>query len=413
MYSLSGQPQKLHFEVNENIELISIIQYLAGFYGEPLPSNYLCLVKKHFKKHDDHEAVQYLKKWFNEYHIGQDISFPDYGVYMTPFPEMKWKCTKDEGFVQEFEHAYSSDFSKLELFLVKARKFGLDSDFNSFYYSAKPMFKEMISESVKYHWMFLAETQSADKNASDIDRIITHFESFYKLQNVEWIVYLKPLSQVFAHSHSSMIYCAPNEYGFSISPERVPKFVSKLNKQQKNIKTPFTNKRYPPIFDLSAADLRYLIIHEGSHFITSEVYRSYKDSILNLGNLAEIMSSPIMQGEGYDDFLRSIDELLVRALSIRIGEIIIGPTFNSKKYLDGQVVKGYLMIHEVYSSILEQEKLGFSDYSELIQNLIVTLEDINDNNNLLLDLIRRYDKLKLVSKKNDVGWKEIYNKKKF
>mgnify|MGYP000296713527 CR=1 FL=1 len=72
--ALSQKRKKIEPEVNENVELMSILARMAGYpeYKMDMAGQYIKDMDEHFKSQTMHPAVQYMKELRNKYGISFD-----------------------------------------------------------------------------------------------------------------------------------------------------------------------------------------------------------------------------------------------------------------------------------------------------------------------------------------------------
>lgn len=73
-YALVAKAQKIEPEVNENVELMSILARMAGYpeYKMDMAGQYIKDMDEYFKSQTKHPAVQYMKELRNKYGISFD-----------------------------------------------------------------------------------------------------------------------------------------------------------------------------------------------------------------------------------------------------------------------------------------------------------------------------------------------------
>lgn len=74
VYALDTKAQTIEPEVNENVELMSILARMAGYpeYNMDMAGQYIKDMDEHFKSQTKHPAVQYMKELRNKYGISFD-----------------------------------------------------------------------------------------------------------------------------------------------------------------------------------------------------------------------------------------------------------------------------------------------------------------------------------------------------
>ncbi|WP_302024181.1 DUF4932 domain-containing protein [uncultured Prevotella sp.] len=74
VYALDTKAQTIEPEVNENVELMSILARMAGYpeYKMDMAGQYIKDMDEHFKSQTKHPAVQYMKELRNKYGISFD-----------------------------------------------------------------------------------------------------------------------------------------------------------------------------------------------------------------------------------------------------------------------------------------------------------------------------------------------------
>lgn len=74
VYALDTKAQTIEPEVNENVELMSILARMAGYpeYNMDMAGQYIKDMDEYFKSQTKHPAVQYMKELRNKYGISFD-----------------------------------------------------------------------------------------------------------------------------------------------------------------------------------------------------------------------------------------------------------------------------------------------------------------------------------------------------
>lgn len=264
----------LTITVHPGVELLSVIQYLAG-KQDPTPSPYRTAVRNYFGRYRTHPAVLFL---FNsDARFGYDL------------PELGW-CFNDPSKPTSFslpEKTYwYESFTKAELanYLTLCLDFAKQTDFAGFY---------------EHHRADYDRWGTALRHQVDSLQIIPKLESFYQRPVAgQWYICLDPLNGYGAHA--------------IITETVAPAFRDYIVYQQ-GYWNPKATATVVPTFQ---ADMYNLVWHEGSHVATNHLLTKHRTTIDSLSHLMK--QSDVLARQNITDWRHFVDESVVRAVSVAL-----------------------------------------------------------------------------------------------
>ncbi|RYF73466.1 MAG: DUF4932 domain-containing protein [Cytophagaceae bacterium] len=266
--------EKLTVTVHPGVELLAIIQYLAGSEG-PSPSPYLTDVRRHFTPFRNHPAVLFL---FNSNaRFGFDL------------PELGW-CFTDplnpRAFTLPDSTYWLKTFSRAELttYLKLCTDFARDSRFSAFY---------------KQHQPAYARWGGAYRHRVDSLGLVNKLETFFRQPTTSrWYICLDPLNGSGAHAIMTK----------TLAPAFSPYIVYQQG---------YWSPQSSPLTDLAfEADIYNLVWHEGSHIYVNPLLNRYRAQIDSLSYL--LPRSEALNRQNVTDWPHYVDESLVRAISLAL-----------------------------------------------------------------------------------------------
>ena len=308
---------KLTVTVHPGVELLSIIQYLAGHAG-PRPSPYLTDVRQHFAPFRNHPAVLFL---FNsDARFGYDL------------PELGWcfdNPLKPSGFIIPDSTYWLKSFSRPALtdYLTLCLDFARQSHFAAFYQQHQ----------ADYNRWSQAFTRQVDSL-----QVIQKLEAFYRHPTTSrWYICLDPLNAYGAHAIMTR----------TLAPAYSNYIVYQQGYWNRN-----TKPDIDPTFDV---DMYNLVWHEGSHIYINQLLNQYRTRIDSLSYL--MRESVVLHRQNIDDWQHFVDESVVRAISVAMYRKYLSPEL-AKQQLEREQKSGFVYTDQLAHFILD-DYLNTSQYS--------------------------------------------------
>jgi hypothetical protein len=263
--------------VHPGIELLTIVQLLAGKYPQPNKSSYAKETEAYFAAFAHHPAVQLARRLPKVY-----TDLPELGYCLENFPEVRLHYP-----VQTNWYTMNGK-DTIQTYLRLCRQFSQDSRFWAFYQQhqadyaawAKPVHARLTSEG-----------------------LVAKLDSFYRFRTkaAHWTICLDPLNSWGAHA-----IIANN-----LNPryaDQVVYTVGFFNHESTDVST--------PTFSLGAEASR-LVWHEGSHIYAHALQQQYRAEIRKLTYLFN-QSDAGMKRNNIADWAHCFDENLVRGVVIAL-----------------------------------------------------------------------------------------------
>jgi hypothetical protein len=292
-----GNNSKLHFLVDERMELLTTIQYLSDYpILSPADLDYKKEVAFYFKDFKNHPAVQLNRKIYRRY-FAYDTP-PNY-LYHFSFPDFKQIYAFSKEDLEDYEFDKHTD--TLLLLLEYFKDFYQKSQFHKFYLSHGQFYASLV--------------KPVSDKVSETD-VVSAMEKYYGQENQEYNIVLTPMlhdggyALRYSTTHGDALYAV-------IGPKHTSKGV--------------------PEFDMDNI-LQEYVIHEFSHSFCNPLIDKYwslfeKDTCL----LRSIIVS--QREQGYGQWKSCVIEHYVRANEIILAEIVSGkPKADqvTKEYEDDQ-----------------------------------------------------------------------------
>lgn len=265
---------KLTITVHPGVELLSIVQYLAG-RQDPALSPYRTDVQQHFGPYRSHPAVLFLFK--SNARFGYDL------------PELGW-CFNDPlrptSFTLPEKTYWYESFTKAELtnYLNLCLDFARQTNFAGFY---------------KRHQADYEQWGKTMRTNVDSLQIVAKLEAFFQRSVAgQWYICLDPLNGSGAHA---------------IMTETVaPVFRDYIVYQQGY----WNDNATPTTLPTFKADLYNLVWHEGSHVAINHLLTKHRVTIDSLSYLMK--QSDILARQKITDWRHFVNESVVRAISVAL-----------------------------------------------------------------------------------------------
>lgn len=233
--------------VHPGVELMAVVQLLAGKYPAPAPSAYEEDMKTWFKPYEKHPAVDYIRSFKKNLYT----DFIELGWCFDDFPRIRLTDPTTKNW---FRH-YGKDSVLQYLQLVK--QFYHDSRFWAFYSSHEPQYA-----------VWAADVQQKIRDSASFEKLY----GFYRMSRpVKLYIGIEPLNNWGAHAIPSLAEINPLYTGV------VAYETGYFND---------TATRYgQPKFTMGTETIYDLLWHEGSHIILSELLKKFSKEIESMAGL--------------------------------------------------------------------------------------------------------------------------------
>lgn len=328
--NLSFGQTNLKVELNENIELLTVIQYLGDRGVYPMNSIYLREVDTHFKSLTKHDAVKKIKEIFPK--NAGDASFPQIGAYCTTLPELKINYS-----LKKFK-----DSIQIPGYVNLCREFSKKSDFRNFFNNQNfkiDLWRQQVVDTINHY------------------SLTERLEEFMG-RRMEWNIYLSPLVGWGAYNFSIPNGNENNEIHFVLG------YNPRYNKDDKSAmnEQPFFAQK-----DI----LIDLIWHEGSHSYITPLIENDKEFISTYSKLVTSDMHEQLQKAGRFDWSWEyyLNEVIVRAIVAKL----LYTHFDEKSgmtELENQKNNGFHHIERVFNLLTKYEqtdKKGITYFFELLK----------------------------------------------
>ena len=302
--------EKLTVTVHPGVELLSIVQYLAGKQG-PQPSPYLNAVRQQFTPYRNHPAVLFL---FNsDARLGFDL--PELGwCYDTPMNPSTFTIPDSTYWLKSFSKQQLTDY------LTLCADFARKSKFSDFY---------------RQHQSDYDRWGQAYRQQVDSLQLVQALESFYRQPTTSrWYICLDPMNAYGAHA--------------IMTKTLAPTYSQYIVYQQG-----YWNRDASPTKDLTFdADIYDLVWHEGSHSYINNLLSQYRQQIDSLKHLMPKQEADVLARQNITDWPHFVDESIVRAISVAL----------TREHLGAEMAK---------KRLVSEEKSGFV-YTDSLATLLLT-----------------------------------------
>jgi hypothetical protein len=263
--------------VHPGIELLTIVQLLAGKYPAPNKSVYAQATEAYFTPFANHPAVQQARRLPKVF-----TDLPELGYCFDNFPHVRLQYPAQTNWYT------LNGKDTIQAYLRLCQQFAADSHFWTFYQQhqadyavwAQPVQARLVREG-----------------------LVAKLDSFYRFRTkaAHWTILLDPLNSWGAHAIEAS---ALN----SRATNRVVYTVGFLDRESTDASV--------PTFSLGAEASR-LVWHEGSHIYTHAVQQQYAADIMRLAYLLN-QADAGMKRNNITDWAHCFDENLVRGIVIAL-----------------------------------------------------------------------------------------------
>jgi hypothetical protein len=332
MATMGALPQNtssnLTIQVNEGVELLSVVQYLSGHLANNTPSPYRDDVRHYFGRYRTHPAVMTM---FNfNFHIYTDLV--ELGILYHDFPNIKMDPLTDD-----CPWFRQMDRKTLEEYMRQCMQFYKDAHFHEFYVAHQPWF-----------------AQWASGLRDSIGQPVRIFDSLINTKHDHhWLICMDPLNDWGAHT------IMPH----AINPRYSNYFIYQLGyfgDKDCNGKMAFN------------ADLYNFAWHEGTHAFTDSIMTKFSVSIDSLSDL--LPSNPRLARQNITTWSHYFNELIPRAVSVALHRRFRSPE-QYRKLLEGEEEQGFVHVRAVseliYNDFVNQRKID--SFEALLPEIIARL----------------------------------------
>ena len=306
--------------VSKKLELLEVIQYLADDpliikkYKDNTYENYIKGIDKYFTDYKGHKVIRLYKEM-----RGKGFS---YGR----IPELTLKIDENfnlsEGSPEISKYLDDSGISSEELdtFLEQVRDFYTKANFDEFYLSQKDFYNSLLAKT---------------KNLADKVNFIDKLNEYYGYKQESYNIFIYPLIN---GGFADRIQTASGRYDI-----------------YDFMKMPTTE-----------IDFMLLLIHEFGHAYTGPLtYTKYSENVGKFSSCYEKIRDK-MKKQNYMTWGNSLDELINRAVTIRILTEIYGDKVGNNK-LNQNIKEGFIYIDMICESLKKYEVMRdkypiFDDY---------------------------------------------------
>ena len=324
---------KLNINVDERIELLSVVQYLSN-YGERYPflvtveqNSYTEKVDEYFKNQKEHSVISKFEELSNE---GFNFHIP---------PEFMLHLDNNLDVYIPFNNELierSSGISEVEDFIRLIKSFNSEYDFKNFFTGNKNFYSELVSKF----------TEKID-NLDYIEILEDYFGETKKSYN------LLPVP-LFSHGN----------FGIRV----------KENDVEENI---FAILAGFHIEDTLTKELVInLLWHEFSHSFVNQLADTFEDEVLGIDGYFKSMDKYISK-TAYNDLKYFLGELIVRAITIRLVSRNISENL-ANEFIRKDKEFGFIHIEELtnHLKVYEENRIQYKDFKSFYKEILLFLETL-------------------------------------
>jgi len=303
---ISEKCGRINISVDPRLELLASVELNSDFYNiVDYETEYKNDMRSYFRKFKNHRAIKMFRQLSKD-GIYVDIP-PHFMIHLSEVPELKVKYKIDEEIISLF----TKDQETTALFLEELRNYAAQSNFKEFFINHYDFYQEKIND--------------AKKILSNHD-YVKDIEEYYGFEQNSYNIILSPLFE--------------GNYGL--------KFPAEDNKFDL-----FAVIGGSDFADNSEEVLRYLIWHEFSHSFINPITDKYADTIKESESNFELIKDD-MKKQGYDSWRIAINEHIIRAVTIRLTEIVYGKDA-AEILLDKEKANGFIYLDNLCSRLIYYE----------------------------------------------------------
>lgn len=310
--------------VHPGVELLTIVQLLAGKYPPPNKSSYAKATEAYFTPFANHPAVQLARRLPKVY-----TDLPELGYCLDNFPAVRLHYPAQTNWYT------LNGQDTIQAYLRLCQRFAADSHFWTFYQQhqadyaawAQPMHARLVREG-----------------------LVAKLDSFYRFRApaAHWTICLDPLNSWGAHA--IMAHALNPRYA-----EQVVYTVGFFNRESTDASI--------PAFSLGS-EASGLVWHEGSHIYTQALQQRYHATIAKLAYLFN-QADAGMKRNNIDDWAHCFDENLVRGVVIALCRQYQSPK-EARKQAAQEIVDDFQYAGDI-ADVLRAKYIGQSTYQNFAQ----------------------------------------------
>lgn len=306
---------RINISVDPRLELLASVELNSGFYNiVDYNMEYKNDMRRYFGKFKNHGVIKIFRKLSKD-GLYVDIP-PHFMIHLSEVPELKVEYIIDEEIIKLF----TKDQETTTLFLEELRNYAVQSNFQEFFIKHYDFYQEKIN---------------------DAKRIIANYD------------YVKDIEDYYGFSQ--------NSYNIILSP---------LFEGNYGLRLPVEDYKYDLYAVVGSSDfidnsedvLRYLIWHEFSHSFINPITDKYDDVLKESENNFELIKDD-MKNQGYDSWRTTINEHIIRAVTIRLTEIVYGEDA-AEILLSKEKMRGFIYLDDLCSRLEYYENYR-NEYSSI------------------------------------------------
>jgi hypothetical protein len=305
------------------LELLASVELNSGFCNiVRYPSAYKKDMRKYFARVRNHEAVKMFHSlsWAGLY---VDVP-PDFMIHLSNVPELKVQSKISDNLIRLF----TGDQTNAERFLKLLRNYAMQSDIQKFF--------------TDHHSFYLAEINKIKSILAKHD-YVKDIEDYYGYGQKSYTVIASPLFE--------------GNYGFRIPAKtggyKLYAVIGGSDYKGNNDKT-----------------IRYLVWHEFSHSFINPLTAKYPEMVQQSAPNFEAMRKD-MKKQGYSSWQTTIDEQIIRAVTIRLTEKYFGKK-EADMMLASEKKKGFVYLDALIERLkyYEQHRDEYMDIRSYFPRLL-------------------------------------------
>lgn len=286
---------RVNISIDPRLELLASVELNSNFYNIiDYSTEYKDDMKSYFRKAKNHKAIKMFRKLSKD-GLYVDIP-PDFMIHLSAVPELKVEHTIDERIIKLF----TKDQETADHFLEELRNYAMQTNFQKFFSEQHDFYRENIKDV---------------KGIIASHDYVRDIEDYYGLSQSSYTLILSPLFE--------------GNYGL-----RLPSGDNRFDLYAVIGGSDFTNN--------NEEVLRYLIWHEFSHSFINPITDKYNATLLKNKNNFELIKDD-MKEQGYASWDTTINEHIIRAVTIRLTEIVYGKDV-AGRLLDEETRRGFVYI---------------------------------------------------------------------
>jgi len=332
---------KLHVSVDPRMELLSTIQILSNYKVIDRNSPYSKEIQDYFKPFSSQKAVVLTDELFQNQGFSFDAPVA-FMLYLSQVPELKQQIPFSDYLLKS-----AGGKDKLDNYRTSIEQFAKESDFEKFWLNKNEFYKKVVDLTI------------SDLPDKDLIKVIEDY--FNESQNSYSII----ISPAFRGGYGPKLPASNNKYDIY------------------SCNTATDIKDGVPF--LSKDNLIYYVWHEFGHSFVNPLTEKYSSKVFAYDKLFTPIRAD-MAKLNYKDLNTCVNELVIRAINVRLRELYISPVA-SRILLNKELENRFVYIQPVIEKLKEYEKqrdsrhITFSDFYPQLINLFDSLQN-SDNSKL-------------------------------